>query len=446
MLPIIPFNILIPLTIAASLLCLSLILGIIARRALIRWYSRGGGRLTDQAELLIRHTRRVEDRSANALLRWLGKSRPARIESFVIAIERIEQSNGSLRGWLVNETTVPEHLAQIVATPAKTKIKLLPTSRWTRVAAAHALARLRLHGTLPSLEQAMDDDDHDVGYAAADAIAKLNTPQAADALMNRISAQPKLNNARLAALIDHMSCDMTDLFKHHLERTDSQALFWTTTLIGQKEVFELVTVVKPLLESEDPNVRAAACECIGDLKIPLTDRWLAPLLWDEKWFVQSHAAKSLGELGAAWATEDLVELVNSDEWWVRQNAADALVKIGGHAGDAVEKLLWSEDRFARNTAVEILNRLDWIDSVLQRALERDKEAEPLLRQFVVNGGLGYLENAVFTAPEPTLPLLLTILRELGDDATYGRLRAAAEQREEHLREDVYQVAAEVRGR
>lgn len=441
MLPIIPFEVLIPLAIAATLLCLGAIGVIIGRRAAIRWWSRGGARLTDQAEALIQQARAGKE-PPEAVSKWIGRTRPIRIESLVRAVQRVETDDDQVRSW-ISGTPVAEKLSEILSNGKRRRGF---QERWTRVAAAHALGALRLSAGMPALVRAMDDPDTEVGYAAADAISKIDLPEGGDAILQRISVKPHLNNARLAALIEAMTCDFTEVFRTHLKRTDNQALFWTAALVGQKEVFDLVVEIRPLLSAADANVRAAACECIGELKIPLTDRWLAPLVKDQYWFVQSHAAKALGELRAAWAVDDLVELVYSDEWWVRQNAADALVKIGRDSAEAVERVLWSDDRFARNTAVEILERIGWIHMLLDRAVRSDPRAEALLRQFAVSGGLGYVENALFTSPEDGIPILLGILRELGDDATYGRVRAASEQMPERFRPMALTVATEVRAR
>ena len=442
MLPVIPFEVLVPLTIAATLLCLGIIAVIMGRRAAVKWWTRGGNRLTEQAEALILAARSGKEQP-EAITRWLGKTRPVRIDSLMRAVDRVAASDGDVKGWLAERTGLPDRLSEIVSSSANGK---KGGHRWLRVAAAKAVGHLHFPTAMPALVRAMDDPDTEVGYAAADAISQINLPEGADAILQRISVKPHLNNSRLAALIEAMNCDLTDVFRTHLRRTDNQALFWTATLIGQKEVFDLLVEVRPLLSSEDANVRAAACECIGELKIPLTDRWLGPLVKDPQWFVKSHAARALGELRAAWAVDDLVELIYNNEWWVRQNAADALVKIGRDSSEAVERVLWSEDRFARNTGVEILDRIGWIHQIVDRAARDDARAESLLRQFGVSGGLGYLENALFTSTEDGIPILLGILRELGDDATYGRVRAAAEQMPERFRPLAQSVAMEVKSR
>jgi HEAT repeat protein len=443
-LPVIPFEILIPVTIFAALLVAVAVGFIFARRASVRWWTKNGERLTRQAQQLVVDAKNG-DRSPEAVAHWIGRNRPVRIDSLVTAVLRVEETDGELKGWL-DSSPVTERLGEIAASGAETNGNQRRRARWARVAAAQALGRLRLHEGLDALRIALDDPDLEVGYAAADALARLNIPAAGAAILDQIQVEQRLNNSRLASYVEPMTCDLTEVFRDQLQRTDAQALFWTVTLIGHAEIFDLVVEIRPLLDSEDANVRAATCEAIGELKIPLTDRWLAPLLADEMWFVASHAARALGELRAAWAIDELVKLVYDNEWWVRQNAADALIKIGPQASEAVERVLWSEDRFARNTAVEILERIDWINSTVDRAARDDSRAKEALRQFGVSGGVGYLENALFTVSEEGVPELLALVRELGDDASYGRIRAAAEQMPERLQPLAYSVAAEMRGR
>ena len=372
MLPVIPFEVLIPLTIFAVLLCLGTVAVILGRRASVKWWSREGERLADQASALLAKAR---DGNPQSIQRWLTHGAPGRIDGLVRAAKRIEASDGELRSW-IGDTGVPDRLVQILT--KQSGRGSTRRDRWGRVAAAQALGDLGLIEGLDALVDGIEEEDTEIAYASAGALATLDTGESAAAILDQISSTPILNNSRLASLIESMSCELTEVFRAQLRRTDSAALFWTATLIGEKEMFDLVVEVRPLLESGDANVRAAAAECVGDLKIPLTDRWLAPLLHDEAWFVQSHAAKSLGELRATWAVDELAELLHESEWWLRQNAADALVKIGRDAIEAVRKLLHDKDRFARNSAVEILERIGWIHIVLDEAVRDDEEAADAL--------------------------------------------------------------------
>jgi HEAT repeat protein len=443
-LPFLPFDILLPLALGAAALCLGLMGVIIGRRLLEAW--------TNQDEQLVRHAVTLlrldyvaESIDDTELLLWLGRDRPARIESLIAAVERLESEIVDIREWLSEETRLGARLAELALAPPRRVWWPGRVSRWTRVSAVRALGLLRLPGSLPVLGQALDDADPEVAHAAAEALGRLDA-RAADALLQRIAVVQRVNNSRLAAVLETMTGDLTDDFRRHLDRDDVQVHYWIATLIGQRQMPELVLNVRPLLDSPDPNVRAAACECLGQLRVPLTDRWLATRLHDDVWYVQSNTARALGALGAAWAVDDLARMLTSREWWVRQAAADALVALGGPALEPVVRVLEAPDRFGRNNAVEVLERMGWVGTVLERVAYGDPCGEEQLRRFGESGGIGYLENALFSAPEAAVPALLGVLRQLGDDATYGRLRAAAEQMADHLRPMVYDVALAVRGR
>jgi HEAT repeat protein len=222
-----------------------------------------------------------------------------------------------------------------------------------------------------------------------------------------------------------MKCDFTDRLREGLGRDDPRALYWALILVGHKKAYELIEQVRPHLTSQDANVRAAACRCLGELKLRLTDRWLLPRLEDEAWFVQCHAAKALGEMGASWAADDLAKLLSSPQWSVRQNAAHALAELGPAAQGPAENVLFSDDGYARNSAVEVLAHLGWPERTVERAQQTGaRELMELLERFGRSGGLGHLENALWVVPESAVPLLLGLLEKIGDRATYGRIRAS----------------------
>jgi hypothetical protein len=150
---------------------------------------------------------------------------------------------------------------------------------------------------------------------------------------------------------------------------------------------------------------------------------------------------------ATWAADEISNLLYSPHWWVRQNAAQALGDLGGGSEVYAEKVLCSEDRFARNSAVEVLARLGWAEEAVLRAHRtKSPETTQLLHRFGTSGGLGYLENALWSVPEPAVPLLLDLLEHLGDRATYGRIRASRHRFSPELQELALATADRVKAK
>ena len=417
MLPILPFDLLVPLALGTSALVLTLVAVVLLRRLFLKWWNQGGNRSVARAEALSLDAMARND--ANAAVRWITSGRPARIRAFVTAARNVDSMDTRWRDWLPT-STIPKALAS-VAVPAEGERK---AGRWKRAAALVAIGQLRLKEH-EALVRGLDDEDSEVAYVAAEALGRIDTVEGAKAIFQRIGGTSRLLDSRLAALVEGMTCDVTDVLQGGLRCTNTAQVYWGLTLTGRRKDVELIELVRPHLSSQNPDVRAAACECVGELKLRLTDAWLAPHLRDDVWYVQCHAAKALGGMGAAWAAEELSALLYSPHWWVRQNATQALSDLGSLSESYAEKILRSEDKYARNSAVEVLAKLGWAEETVMRAHRTQSgETLELLERFGTSGGLGYLENALWVVPEAALPLLLALLEKIGDRASYGRIRAA----------------------
>ena len=431
MLPILPFEILFPAAIVAVSIFLFLVLFLIGRRLLIMVRGSRVDHLTQEAEKHLLFCL-ADGTLSLGFLTWLKYSEIGKARAFVQAVERIEEtgvSPGVIHKFLIDKMILDSFKRTVRRS----------TDKWLRAESAWALGKLGYLEGIPSLEKAIADPAQEVCYVAAQSLAEIDHEKSLKILAREIRKNSHTDNTRLAALIENMECDVVPTIREMLNDPDHEKQFWAIRLIGQKKLFELVNEIKPLISSDAPNIRCACAECIGILKLRLTDRWLEPLIFDEGWFVQVQAAKALGKLKALWAIPDLCELLSSEYWWVRHMASEALVEIGQESCLEVENvILKSEDKFARQTAVKVLERLDWIDNLLSRATGNDPTAKICLLKFVESGGISHLENALHTAPVDTLPIALDFLYSYGDDATYGRIRSALHRMPDSLRESVLQ--------
>jgi HEAT repeat protein len=442
-LPLVPFEVLIPLALGAAGLVVLFASLILLRRAFIGWWSEGGERQRRTAVALLRRGLLKDD--PGPLERWLPRGRAARIRVFLEAVDRVEEDSPEVREWL-RQSTVGDALARLARHPrGRIGSWTVPGGRWRRVLALKAIGELGLPEREALLE-CLDDRDQEVAYASVEALAVADSPEGARAIFRRIGPGSPLLDSRLAAAVESMSSDLTEILREALAAEKPAPRYWALTLIGRKRVFELVEEVRPHLESEDPDVRVAACKALGLLKVRLTDRWLKPLLRDDTWFVQAQAVKALGGMKSGWAAEEIAGLLTSSHWWVRQNATQALMELGGDAMGPVERVLDSEDRYARHSAVEVLARTGWVHRMVARGAGKDERAEETLERYARSGGLGHLENALQEVPESSAPFLLGLLERLGDDATYGRIRAARYRFPPELQTLFIETAQRVRAR
>jgi HEAT repeat protein len=114
-------------------------------------------------------------------------------------------------------------------------------------------------------------------------------------------------------------------------------------------------------------------------------------------FVRLHAARAAATFGNEVVADRLAELLSDREWMVRAAARDALHRLNGLGTAAVVRTLWHPDRFAANSAAEVLHRTGAATEAARRVLLHDANtvthlAAILLRFFTVGGE--YLRDAV----------------------------------------------------
>lgn len=432
MIPALPGDALVVVAALVVVVCVGLYLLIMARRVWILWWGRSEDALADKMEGMILQWLQGGIPTAT-VTRYAAKPARKHILALLKAVAKVEASGRIELRERLREANLPVLLERALH-PKR--------DRWTRAAAARALGVLAYSEGLPALIKCLDDDDPNVAYTAASSIATLNLPDAAAPLLDRVGKNTKLNNARLVAMVEQMKVDLRPHVKEMMKKDDPIAAFWALGLIAEKKMFEFIEEVRPFLSSPDANVRAAAAECVGRLRINLTDRWLDPLLDDEAWFVRCHAAKALGEMKATWAADRMAPLLHDKVWWCRHNGADAMVMLGAASMPALEQILErSEDAFARQSAVGALERIGWFEETIRKAMRNDQRAMALLHKAGADGGIGYLENALTMMEPEAIGAVLDLLAALGDKSTAGRIKRAIHQK--LIPEEYFERAREV---
>jgi HEAT repeat protein len=150
---------------------------------------------------------------------------------------------------------------------------------------------------------------------------------------------------------------------------------------------EARSVLIESLEDPDIDVVCRACNALQQFRDHEVEGALRGLLHHPAWEVRNQAARSLGKVGTGACLGDLAQALLDPAWWVRRNAAESLSTLKSGEAWLVEAL-WSDDRFARDTAAHALDASGTIgklasgerarvagrlaDDVFQRLIELDK--------------------------------------------------------------------------
>ena len=229
--------------------------------------------------------------------------------------------------------------------------------KWTRAHALRILGELKLPQSVPTLLAALEDKDPDVRNVAARSLGRMRLQATEEALVQLLGKHDQAVSARIAAICIEMGTRTAPLLIKTLRDGSPKARFWAARILGEIRDPRATRSLTDALLDTDADVRSAATWALGQVADRSTAALIEPLLHDSAWYVRAHAAESLGKIGDASYVGALAERLTDASWWVRKNALDALVGFGEPSKAALLRTLSSEDRFARDSAVEGLSAL-----------------------------------------------------------------------------------------
>jgi len=226
--------------------------------------------------------------------------------------------------------------------------------KWTRARAVRLLGELRVPVSVPVVLKALEDRDADVRNVAARALGRMKLQATDEALVALLGKHDQAVSARIAAMCIEIGARTAPLLIAALRDGTPRARFWAARILGEIRETSAVPVLGHALEDPEPDVRSASARALGVIADPGSVPLLETALRDPIWFVRAHAAEALGRIGNPVMAPALVESLADRSWWVRKSALDALIRLGEPARPVLVRALNSDDRFARDCAIEAL--------------------------------------------------------------------------------------------
>jgi HEAT repeat protein len=286
-------------------------------------------------------------------------------------------------------------------------VRRLGSRRWWQ--RADAAEKLGLSGARRACEHlipCMQDPVPEVRMRAAKALGALGGTSPVRELVHALNEPSRWSTIRLADILTAMGRGVVDELLSYFDSLKLPGKLAAPDILARIRPLHAVPWIEARLDDAEADVRARACHALGALGDPRTARHLVRALEDPAWPVRAMAAKALGRLGHGEAVEPLARALRDAEWWVRSNAARALRGLGPSGTAALERTLESEDRFAREQAVLMLEETGLIDQRVRGLLasepvERDR-AVWFVKRLVDIGQTGRLE--VLAAESPSAGL------------------------------------------
>lgn len=281
----------------------------------------------------------------DAALDWIATAFAGRWT--LIAAEEISELELAIRLQVI-QTLEARGLIEKTLRNAKSRFK------WSRARALRVLGELRVPASVPVVLQALEDRDADVRNVAARALGRMKLQATDEALVALLGRHDQSVSARIAAMCIELGSRTAPLLQKTLAEGSPKARFWAARILGEIKEASATPSLGAALQDAEPDVRSAAARALGTIADAATAPLLEPALRDPIWYVRAHAAEALGRIGSARTAPPLAEALSDRSWWVRKNAMDALIRLGEAGRPSLVRALNSDDRFARDCAIEAL--------------------------------------------------------------------------------------------
>jgi HEAT repeat protein len=139
-----------------------------------------------------------------------------------------------------------------------------------------------------------------------------------------------------------------------IEKNDYVKAFCYRLLLNLDAVTKISEQAKRDVNSDCLELKLAVLRYIGSIDDHAKVAIIYGLVNDSHWQVRALVAKLLAEIKNEKSIEFLSAMLRDSQWWVRVNAANALLKHGTEGIAVLKSQNPSIDRFAYETAQEVL--------------------------------------------------------------------------------------------
>jgi HEAT repeat protein len=394
-------TILIVAIVGVFLLLLGLILAMKWRRQVREGYERERRELFEP--LIVEYERRVDGTIFEAL-GGVVDGRDREVLQWIL-LDHLRDVRGSVQARLVEAC---EDLGLVDALIDKLRSRRY----WERVAAAEKLGRMGSTRSIDPLVVAMEDDSPEVRRRAAQAVGNIGGREAVAKLISFLQEPSRWSALRIADVLAGMKEDSVLELMEEFPGLPPASRPLVVDVLARIRSLRSLELLQRLLSSDDANLRARAAHALGQIGDTSSVSALLGMLQDSAWPARAMAAKALGRIAGLEAVQPLCGALTDPEWWVRANAAEALGAKGETGHQALVDMLSSEDAYARDQAVFVLQDSGVLDDFVNQLRgdhEQVERAEGLIKKFISLGRTDRLREAVGRHPDGEVRQHLALL-------------------------------------
>jgi hypothetical protein len=299
------------------------------------------------------------------------------------------------------------------------KIAASSWNKWRRVEAILTLGYAQGHSSVNILKKTINDRDPDIAYFSIIALGQIKNISSAKILLNFVKKRSSCRY-RIFSFLESFPHEIADEVIGLANSLDQEVRGWAIRLISRLKASQYSQKVEELTKDKSSQVRAAACDCLGEFGRKGPASTLVRCLTDDSWMVRVSAVKALFKVLGKEGLSEIMARINDGSLSVIESVK---ALISGNIETClpyVEKFLYGDDEMARRVSVESLEASGYIAQLLKDVLtgqEKDKDtAGRLLKGLIISRAYAGLEVSLSSLPADEQRKLLDIIRKIDEPA------------------------------
>ena len=302
--------------------------------------------------------------------------------------------NDSEQELLKNCFVKPDDLAKLEDTALRSG------NKWRKIEAILCLGYTQVKPAIDVLKKTILSKDRDASYFSIISLGQIKTVQAAAVLLNFLKKDPS-NSCKIVSVLETFPKDIADDVFKLTDYHDPLVKYWALTLLSKFASHDHIRKLEKLTEDIVPEIRAAACDCLGNTGSAEAKSALVRRLKDENWLVRSRAVSSLGKIMKDAAISEVAALINDPSWVVLDSVKMVMASRIEASLPYIEKYLSGDYEIAKKYSVLALQDSGYMDKLLKEAVSGKSHAIRLLKSVIkskfhsgLDAALGSLEPAM----------------------------------------------------
>lgn len=269
----------------------------------------------------------------------------------------------------------PEKISEMEKTAKKSR------NKWKRIEAIAGLGYAGVSEAADIIRGSLYDKDEDVSYFSLLALGQIKTASSAKALIDFFKKNVH-GRYKIASILESFPPSVVGEVAVLIDDPSPVIRAWGLKILSGFNPEGYIKKIESLTEDKHEEVRAAACECLGELKPDDVRSILVGCLKDDSWMVRSSGVRALSNAFGAPCIPDIMPLIKDNSLSVIDSVKTALAEHIETALPYIEKIFEEDDELAKKVSVEALGSGGYITEVFKNIVSGDSKKRAHATKFL----------------------------------------------------------------